>query len=79
MPEVKQDVLQIMSLRARCKENKSLPLAGGLLDQPAWLMDLFAVIDGRAAIYKQRKAEEERREATRRELMNKTPGGRRSV
>lgn len=45
MPEIGEDVLAIMNLHARCRENKCLPHSGGLLDQDAYLMDLFDVID----------------------------------
>lgn len=45
MPNVGPDVLAIMSLHARCKNSQALPFSGGVLDQPAYLMNLFDVID----------------------------------
>ena len=45
MPETGADVLAIMNLHARCRANKCLPASGGLLDQPAHIMDMFDVID----------------------------------
>lgn len=46
-----------MGLYSRCRANNVLPYAGGLLDQPAWIMDLFAVIDEVKAEYLKKKAE----------------------
>ena len=45
MPDLKSDVIYIMSLYSRCRANNILPYAGGILDQPAWILDLFEVVD----------------------------------
>jgi hypothetical protein len=45
MPYVPPQLMYVLSLYSKCRANRCLPRAGGLLDQPAWLMELFAVID----------------------------------
>ena len=47
MPYVPPQLMHVITLYNRCRANKCLPRAGGLLDQPAWLMELFGVIDSR--------------------------------
>lgn len=70
MPDLTSDVSEILATFFRCRSNKCLPHEGGLLDQPAWLMDYFDVIDSAEAKYRHRKAEELRRAQTRERLKN---------
>ena len=63
MPDVRKDVSFILDLYARCRSNNALPYAGGILNQPAWIMDLFEVIDNVKASYRKEKGEAERVQA----------------
>lgn len=63
MPAMRTDVGCILDLYSRCRANNVLPYAGGLLDQPAWLMDLFSVIDDIKAAYKKSEVETEEAKA----------------
>ena len=63
MPDVNNDVRYIMSLYARCQQYNCLPYAGGVLNQPAWIMDLFAVIENRQAAHDREAAEKQEMEA----------------
>lgn len=60
MPAVDKDVLHIMSIYNKCRNNNALPCAGGVLDQPAWIMGLFEVIDNQKSEFN--KAQNERAE-----------------
>ena len=68
MPDVGPDVLAMMNLHARCRASGSLPHGGGVLDQPAYLMDLFDVIDGTRAEWKAQSADRAETEAVRSRL-----------
>jgi len=45
MPKVENDDVAVLRLWGRCKSLKTLPLAGGILDQPEYLMEAFEVIE----------------------------------
>ena len=77
MPDVGQDVLMIMSLHARCRASGSLPHAGGVLDQPAYLMGLFDVIDQTRADFRAGEAERAESAALVAKLSEGLPHGRR--
>lgn len=72
MPDVGKDVSSVLDLYAKCRNNGVLPYAGGLLDQPAWLMDLFGVIDD---IKERHRREREREEAAKNELETRNHAG----
>ena len=57
MPDADPDVLAIMNLHARCRNSGSLPCSGGILDQPAYLMDLFDVVDAARAEFRDKAQE----------------------
>jgi hypothetical protein len=63
MPDVRKDVRYILDLYSRCRANRALPYAGGILEQPAWIMDLFEVVDNIKAEYHEKQAQKERLEA----------------
>ena len=76
MPDVGQDVMMIMSLHARCRANGSLPRGGGVLDQPAYLMSLFDVIDSTRAQVQDKNAERDDDDALRAKLAARLTDGR---
>ena len=76
MPDVGQDVIAIMNLHARCQASKSLPHAGGVLDQPAHLMGLFDVIDSTRADWKAGEDDRAQTEAAQRRLLEGLTNGR---
>ena len=76
MPEVGQDVLMIMNLHARCRANGALPHSGGVLDQPAYLMSLFDVIDATRAQVQDKNAERDDDDALRAKLAARLTDGR---
>ena len=45
MPSLTPDTMYVIGLYNKCRANKSLPRSGGVLDQPAWIMEMFATID----------------------------------
>ena len=61
-------MLAVLNLHARCRVNKCLPLAGGVLDQPAYLMELFDVIDQTHDAFKQKEHERVEAEALQEKL-----------
>jgi len=63
MPDVRKDVRYILDLYSRCRANRTLPYAGGILEQPAWIMDLFEVVDNIKAEYHEKQAQKERLES----------------
>lgn len=63
MPDVRKDVRYVLDLYSRCRSNNSLPYAGGILNQPAWIMDLFEIIDNIKAEYQKQQSEKERVQA----------------
>ena len=75
MPEPGQEALAIMNLRARCRTNHSLPTSGGILDQPAYLMDLFDVIDASEADYRRGEIGRAEDEALRAKLAGELSHG----
>lgn len=46
MPAVAKDVQFILSLFFKCEKYRTLPYPGGVLSQPAWIMNLFDTIEG---------------------------------
>lgn len=67
MPYFPPEVKYVVGVYERCRENRCLPRAGGLLDQPAWLMECFAVIDAvKADKARQDRERAEREDAVRR-------------
>lgn len=58
----------IMNLHARCRANGALPHSGGVLDQPAYLMSLFDVIDATRAQVQAKNSEREDDDALRAKL-----------
>ena len=62
MPEVARDVHYILKLYSRCQQYHCLPYAGGILNQPAWIMDLFSVIENRQAAHDKEAAEKQEME-----------------
>jgi len=60
MPTVGRDVMSVMNLYSRCQSSRSLPYAGGVLDQPAALMELFDVIEATREAHRRRQEEAER-------------------
>jgi len=77
MPDVGTDVLAIMNLHARCRVNKSLPYSGGILEQPAYIMDLFDVIDSVRNAQRNAAAERENGAATQAQLSAELNHGKR--
>ena len=63
MPEVARDVHYILKLYNRCQQYHALPYAGGVLAQPAWIMDLFSVIEHRRNLYAQENQQQQQLEA----------------
>jgi hypothetical protein len=59
MPHVSEAELSIINLYQRCKNFNVLPFAGGILDQPEWILSLFDTIDGVINKVKNKKIEEE--------------------
>ena len=53
MPDVAPDVRCILKLYSRCQKYHCLPYSGGVLEQPAWIMDLFGLIEGLKESHKQ--------------------------
>jgi hypothetical protein len=45
MPAIAKDVALVLRLYFRCERFRALPYAGGVLEQPGWIMDLFDVIE----------------------------------
>ena len=45
MPAVTKDVNYILSLFFKCEKYRTLPYPGGVLSQPAWIMNLFDTIE----------------------------------
>ena len=68
MPEIGKDVALVLRLYFRCVNLKSLPYDGGVMDQPAWIMDLFDVIDEQKDQQASRERELAERDAKVREL-----------
>ena len=44
MPAAGKDVQFILSLFFKCEKYRALPYPGGVLSQPAWIMNLFDTI-----------------------------------
>jgi len=65
MPDVGNREAVIINLYQRCQEFKALPFSGGVLDQPAWLMDCFSVIEREKSLYEQKKNRDFEREEIR--------------
>ena len=63
MPATSADVTYILDLYGKCRANNALPVAGGMLDQPATIMDLFDVIDNVKDKYQKAKADKDRAQA----------------
>lgn len=77
MPEVDRRTEETILLFQRCRENKCLPAAGGVLDQPEDVMRSFDVIDGRVAAFKSKGNEDAEREAELENLRREMKHGRR--
>jgi len=56
-------VVQVMRLYARCQAAKALPWAGGVLEQPGNLMELFEVVDQEKARFREDEAEKARNQS----------------
>ena len=67
MPAVTKDVNYILSLFFKCEKYRALPYPGGVLSQPAWLMNLFDTI---TSVREEVQAESEAAAAAHRELEN---------
>jgi hypothetical protein len=55
MPPIDKRTSALVNLYNLCKKSNTLPFAGPLMHQPAWIMDLFQHID---AIIDQSKSEQ---------------------
>lgn len=58
----------ILRLHGRCRASGVLPYAGGVLAQPAWILELFDVVDGEQAAARSARAEEAQTERMRQSL-----------
>lgn len=65
MPAVAKDVHYILSLFFKCEKYRTLPYPGGVLSQPAWVMNLFDTIEG---VRNELQTEREQAAAAREEL-----------
>jgi hypothetical protein len=76
MPDLKAKTGWLITLRQRCERYRCLPYPGGLLEQPAWLMRLFDVMDARREHHRREQAENGRRQAERDRLRAELKNGR---
>ena len=67
MPAVTKDVNYILSLFFKCEKYRTLPYPGGVLSQPAWIMNLFDTI---TSLRDDIRAESEAAATAHRELEN---------
>jgi len=58
----------LINLYSRCQARKSLPCGGGVLDQPAWIMDAFDVIDHTRTDFQRKESERQRDEEIKSKL-----------
>jgi hypothetical protein len=63
MPEFDRETLYIIKLYSRCLRYSVLPYYGGIMDQPAWIMELFDVITGKKESYEKEQSERIEQEA----------------
>jgi hypothetical protein len=62
MPRPTGDTARVMRLYRRCRDSKALPAAGGMLDQPADLIEAFDIIDECVAAKRAKENHEAERE-----------------
>lgn len=71
MPDVKKEQVAVLKLWGRCFEKKALPFSGGVLEQPAWLMEAFDVIEQARAEVRERLEQKEKDDAVKQGLLEK--------
>lgn len=71
MPEVAPAEMELLRLWTRCKAFNRLPMAGGILEQPAWLMDAMDEIETTAQKVRAKAEEDERMRVEKERLMGK--------
>ena len=54
-PRFDPKINSVINLYQRCRQRRSLPYAGSLLEQPEELMEMFDVIDARVAEHQKQK------------------------
>jgi len=74
MPKIERAEVALLSLWGRCKSLNTLPVMGGVLDQPEWLMQAFEVIEGAREAVRARREEAEQSAALKRKLEVETGG-----
>lgn len=68
MPEVGAKEVAVLRLWGRCKDTRSLPYSGGVLEQPGWLMEMFDVVEAALAQAKADREENERNDEMKKRM-----------
>lgn len=74
MPEVSPADMEVLRVWNRCKAFNQLPLAGGVLDQPVWLMDCLSEVDNAVQRVRAKQDEDERSASVKQNLARNLDG-----
>lgn len=76
MPDTNARTMAELRLYSRCKASGKLPFAGGVLEQPEWVLRLFDDIEEAQADWKREKDEADEMERWKKDALGRLTGGR---
>lgn len=69
MPEVAVGEMEMLRLWSRCKAFGKLPFAGGILEQPAWVMDALDTVNSSVESVRAKRDEDAKTDLEKQKLM----------
>jgi len=74
MPELHRDTAAILRLYNQTRAWNTLPCSGGLLDQPADVMEMLDVAESEAQRWRQKRIDDEESEMRKQESLRRMKG-----